>query len=85
MAINNFKKIFGDKITYSKSISDCIEKTDCCILLTEWKQYQKLNPKKFEKMKKMSIIYARRVLDPRKFENMNFRAIGLGNNKVKYT
>ena len=78
MAMKNFEKIFGDRIIYCKSISSCLEKTNCCVLFTEWEQYKKLNSNNFKGMKQKNIIDARRVLDINKFTKMNFEAIGLG-------
>lgn len=79
MALNNFKKIFKDKITYHKKINDCIKDADCCIILTEWDSYKKLNTSMLKKhMKRPNIIDARRVLDPSKFKEFNYKAIGLG-------
>ena len=79
MAIENFEKIYKNKINYYKKISDCIKDTDCCIILTDWKEYTELKPEIFSKnMRTKNIIDARRVLDPRKFNKLNYRAIGLG-------
>ena len=79
MALENFQKVFGNKISYHKKIIDCLKNSSCCIILTEWEQYKKLQPAIFKKnMKKPSIIDARRILNPLKFSKLNFRAIGLG-------
>jgi len=79
MAIENFKKIFGRKITYHSKVNDCIKNSDCCLILTEWDEYRKLQSSLFKKyMKKPNLIDARRVLDPGKFSKLNFKAIGLG-------
>ena len=80
MAINNFKSIFGNKISYHNTIASCLKNAACCILLTEWDQYQKLEPNDFKiNMKTPNIIDARRILEPTKFSKLNFKAIGLGN------
>jgi len=82
MAINNFKKIFNDKISYCKKIEDCLKGANCCIILTEWDDYKKLKTNVFRKnMKELNIIDTRRVLDPTKFPEFNFEAIGLGPRK----
>jgi len=79
MAMNNFKKIFSNKIVYCKTIENCLLDSDCCIILTEWNDYRVLTPSKFKKnMKNANIIDARRILDPLKFRDLNFKAIGLG-------
>jgi UDPglucose 6-dehydrogenase len=80
MAIDNFRKLFKEKITYCSSIDECLKNSDCCCILTEWNSFQKLKPEKFKKlMKNPNVVDARRILNPKKFESINFRAIGLGN------
>jgi len=83
MAINNFKSLFGKRITYFDSVKDCLRDSDCCVLLTEWNAYKKLTPNNFKKMNKPNVIDARRVLVPEKFSAINFKAIGLGNEKIR--
>jgi UDPglucose 6-dehydrogenase len=79
MAMANFKKIFNTKISYSDSIPECLTNTNCCLILTEWDMYKKIEPNLLKKhMKSVKIIDARRVLNPKKFSNLDFRAIGLG-------
>jgi len=79
MAMNNFKKIFNDKISYCKKIEDCLKGASCCVILTEWDDYKKLKTNVFRKnMKQLNIIDTRRILDPTKFIGFNFQAIGLG-------
>lgn len=80
MAIENVRKIFGKKITYHLKINECIKNSNCCLLLTEWEEYFKLQPSYFKKyMKKTNLIDARRILEPEKFSKLNFKAVGLGN------
>jgi UDPglucose 6-dehydrogenase len=81
IAINNFKKIFGNKIAYYEKIKNCLENSDCCIILTEWDDYKKLKQNEFIKnMKSPNVIDARRILDPTEFNRINFTALGLGKN-----
>ena len=80
MAMNNFRNLFKEKITYCTSIDECLKNSDCCCVLTEWDSFQKLKPEKFKKlMKNPNVVDARRIFNPKKFESINFRAIGLGN------
>ena len=81
MAINNFREIFGNKIIYHEKIKNCLENTNCCVILTEWDDYKKLKQSDFVKFMKLpNVIDARRILDPAKFEKINFIALGLGKN-----
>jgi len=79
MAMENFRQLFFKKVTYCASINECLKDSDCCLILTEWDSFRKIAPNQFSKlMKKPNIIDARRILDPTKFSNFNFHAIGLG-------
>jgi len=83
LAIDNFRSLFGNKISYFYSVKDCLKNSDCCVLLTEWNVYKKLTLNDFRKMKKPNVIDARRILSPEKFSKINFKAIGLGNEKIR--
>ena len=81
MAINNVREIFGNKIIYHEKIKNCLENTNCCVILTEWDDYKKLKQSDFVKFMKLpNVIDARRILDPAKFEKINFIALGLVKN-----
>ena len=74
------KTIFNDKIQYADSATDCIKNADCCIIVTEWAEFQKLSPEDFLKnMKQPILIDGRRIYNPKKYsEKLKFTAIGLG-------
>jgi len=80
VAIENAKKIFDKKIFYSNSAKDCIEKTDCCIIVTEWDEFKKLKPHDFKvSMRRPLLIDGRRIYDPGEFSReLEYYAIGLG-------
>jgi len=78
MATQNFTKLFHDRITYCKTIKDCLRNSDCCIVMTDWDEYKKLQPADFKNLRVPNVIDSRRVFDPSKFSKINFRAIGLG-------
>lgn len=80
-AINNAKKIFGDKVRYAKSAKECIKGADCAIIVTEWHEFKNIKPKDFKRyMKKSIVIDGRRIYDPNEMNKhgIKFRAIGLG-------
>jgi UDPglucose 6-dehydrogenase len=80
MAIENFKKIFGNKIEYCQTVKENIANSDCCIIMTGWDEYKKVKLIDFKKnMKNVNVIDAQRILEHKKFEKISFRAIGLGN------
>ena len=38
------KEIFKEKINYVNSPKECINNSDCCILVTEWEEFRNLTP-----------------------------------------
>lgn len=76
-AINNTKKIFGERISYSTSLIDSFTNSDCVIIMTSWKEYFMISNKHCNKMKQRNLIDTRRILDGKKL-NVNYKAIGNG-------
>jgi len=79
-AIKNTKDIFGEKISYAKSIKNALSKSHCVIIMTQWKQYEKLNNKEFNYMTKKLVIDCRRMLLGKELD-VDYFAIGLGKEK----
>ncbi len=79
-AIQNTKKIFGEKISYSNSMEDALFNSSCAIIMTQWKQYEKINNNTVKKMKRKFIIDSRRILIKKNLD-VDYFAIGLGKEK----
>ena len=78
-AIESTKKIFGEKIIYAKSIADALNKSQCGVIMTHWKQYDTLNNNSIKHMSKKIIIDCRRVLVKKELD-AEYYAIGIGKN-----
>jgi len=76
-AIKNTKRIFEDKIRYAKTIKDALSKSQCVIIMTQWKQYEKLNNNEFKYMRSKFVIDCRRMLVGKQLD-IDYHAIGLG-------
>lgn len=78
-AIKNAMKIFGDRIEFTFSALECIKDCDCCIVVTEWEEFKRLNPDDFiANMKNPAIVDGRRIFDPKKFSlKLKYKTIGL--------
>ncbi len=76
-AINNTKNVFKDKINYAKAVKDAISGSQCVIIMTQWKQYEKLTNNDFKQMKKKMIIDCRRILVDKQLD-ADYYAIGFG-------
>jgi UDPglucose 6-dehydrogenase len=79
-AIENTKKIFSDKIEYEKSIIESLTKSQCVIIMTQWKEYSKITNNTIRKMDKRIIIDSRRILAKKNID-ADYEAIGIGNSK----
>ena len=79
IANNNVKDIYGKSISYSSNSESCIKGSECCIIVTEWKEFKSLKPKDFIRlMKRPLIIDGRRIFSKKKFNKLEYHAIGLG-------
>ena len=76
-AIDNTKNVFKDKINYAKAVKDAISGSQCVIIMTQWKQYEKLTNNDFKQMKKKMIIDCRRILVDKQLD-VDYYAIGFG-------
>ena len=80
-AIDNTRKIIGDKIEYVNNPLECIKDADVAILVTEWPEFKNLKPEDFKRLLKTPcVIDGRRIYDPRLFKEagIKFTAVGLG-------
>jgi UDPglucose 6-dehydrogenase len=80
VAMPNVEKEFGKLLTYAKSSIEAIQDADCALIVTEWEEFKKLEPKDFlDRMRTPIVIDGRRIYDPKKFARaLKFKAIGLG-------
>ena len=79
-AMKNTRNVFGDRIKYAKSIDEALLKSQCVVIMTQWKQYEKLSNNVFDNMTKKIVIDCRRVLVGKQLD-VDYFAIGLGKEK----
>jgi UDPglucose 6-dehydrogenase len=80
VATSNTKKILSNRIEYASSAIECLKGADCCLLVTEWDEFKKLEPEDFVgNMSQPCLVDGRRIYDAEKFKRkLKFRAVGLG-------
>ena len=76
-AIKNTRNIFENRIRYAKSVRDALSKSQCVVIMTQWKQYEKLNNNEFKYMTKKIVIDCRRMLVEKQLD-ADYFAIGIG-------
>ncbi|MFH1285245.1 MAG: UDP binding domain-containing protein, partial [Candidatus Micrarchaeota archaeon] len=77
-AMENSKKIFGKKIEFAKSAQEALASADCCIVVTEWKEFGKLSANDFKKMKSAVVIEGRKILDAKALIKGGVKYVGIG-------
>jgi len=76
-AMKNTRNIFGEKIVYARSVTDALNKSQCVILMTHWKQFERFNNNSMKRMSKKFIIDCRRILVEKGLQ-AEYHAIGIG-------
>ncbi len=79
-AMENVKRIFGSKIIFAKSATDCLKDADCCLIVTEWAEFQKLKPDTFKSLMHTAVLVdGRKMYDAKEYsKQLKTRAIGFG-------
>ena len=81
-AIDSAKRIFGDRIIYSKSSYDALKNADCLLLLTEWNEFRRPDIEKLKEIMRVPVIFdGRNQYDRTRLENrgVKYFSIGRGN------
>ena len=57
MGLEHAQKIFKNKITYCKTIDECVKNKDLVMIMTEWDEIKKYNIENYKQLMKTPIIY----------------------------
>jgi UDPglucose 6-dehydrogenase len=76
-AIENTRKIFGDKISYFGSMNDALRGSECVVIMTSWKEYSRIDNNQIKQMKRKIIVDSRRILKNSEI-NARYFPIGIG-------
>lgn len=80
VGLNNFKKIFGDQITYEDNIEEAILDKEIVFILTEWPEIIEFSLEKYIKLMKKPFIYDGRncykLSDVKKSKILKYYSIG---------
>ena len=78
-AMNEARKVFGDRITLAKNNYDCLAGVDALLLLTEWQAFRNPN---FERMKsemKTPVVFdGRNIYEPSQMRELGFTYYSVG-------
>lgn len=72
-AMENVKKVLGDKIEYAESPYKAVENTDALLFITEWDEFRELDLKQVKKLMKKAVIFdGRNIYDPAIVRSLGF-------------
>ena len=78
-AMNEAKKIVGDKIEYAKDQYEALIDADCLLLLTEWHEFRYPNFKVMAKLLKQKVIFdGRNIYDRKEMKEQGFEYFCIG-------
>ncbi len=79
VATENAKKIFGDKIEYSKDAYEALLDSDGLLLVTEWNEFRFINFKVAERLMRNKVIFdGRNIYEPAEVRANGFVYYGIG-------
>ncbi|MEM1797975.1 MAG: UDP-glucose/GDP-mannose dehydrogenase family protein [Candidatus Jordarchaeales archaeon] len=82
-AMEKAKEIFGKAVDYAETPLNALRGADCCIIVTEWKEYAELPLSDARRvMRRPVLVDGRRIIDPAKAANAGFIYRGIGWRKV---
>lgn len=56
VGMENFKKIFGEKVSYANTIDEAIMNKDAVFIMTEWKEIKEYNVENYKKLMNTPIV-----------------------------
>ncbi len=78
-ALNNAKRIFGDKITFADNMYDAAKDVDALVVVTEWKEFREPDFDYLKSIMKQHVIYdGRNIYDPEYIKALGFEYYGIG-------
>ena len=57
VGVKNAKKLFEDKIVYTKTAKDALKDAKLCLIMTEWKEIKELTPDDFKENMSDTLVY----------------------------
>jgi UDPglucose 6-dehydrogenase len=78
-AIDEAKRIFGDRIQYCATNYACLEGADALLVITEWQAFRNPNFERMKGMMRHSVIFdGRNIYDPEHLNEQGFTYYGVG-------
>ena len=84
-AMENAKKILGDRIAFASSLKECLQNSNVAVIATPWQEFRNINPAWLEgKTEKPVLVDCWRILDQRSFGGkIKYIAIGINSDGIQ--
>lgn len=84
-AVENTKRVFGDRISYAESANACLSDADALIIATEWNEFRKPDFIVMKKMMKQPIIFdGRNLYELEDMDKSGFVYYSIGRRSIKH-
>jgi UDPglucose 6-dehydrogenase len=78
-AMDNARRVLGDRVTYSSSAHEALEGADALVLVTEWNEFRFPDFDRIKKALKEQVVFdGRNVYDPRTMSDLGFAYFSIG-------
>src|ERR1041385_7877119 len=78
-AMDEAKKIFGDRISYFRRNYDALKGADALLIITEWNEFRRPNFDTIKQLLKQPVIFdGRNIYDPDDLRKMGFTYFSIG-------
>lgn len=82
-AMENVKKVIGDKIEYCQNEYDCVKDADALLIVTEWPVFRTPDFDKLNANLKNKVIFdGRNLYDPTTIEDLGFTYLSIGRKEI---
>lgn len=79
VAMENVRKIYGDKITYCQTPYETLDGAEAMVIVTEWNEFRNPDFEVIRKKLRQPVIFdGRNLFDPGKMAQLGFRYSGIG-------
>ncbi|MEE4256083.1 MAG: UDP-glucose/GDP-mannose dehydrogenase family protein [Bacteroidales bacterium] len=79
IAMDEARKIFGDKVAFADDMYDVLDDADCLLLVTEWKEFRVPDLQKMKELMKQQVVFdGRNIYDGKDMRNNGFDYFAIG-------
>ncbi len=78
-AVDEAKKVFGDRIHYSRRNYEALQGAEALLILTEWNEFRRPNFQRIKELLKNPVIFdGRNIYDPAELKKLGFTYYSIG-------